>query len=94
MEIAKKNNMSADSLTTKKKDFLQSLVKLSGDFEEMNTSNSKFQNQAVEITLMPMFRLFQGKAGYDVIELYDTWHKGHYTTGILSLTYRPYLISD
>ncbi|MCX6242619.1 MAG: tetratricopeptide repeat protein [Bacteroidetes bacterium] len=94
MDIAKKNNLSTDSLTTKKKDFLQSLVKLSGDFEEMNTSNSKFQNQAVEIQLMPMFKLFQGKAGYDVIELYDTYHKDHYFTGILSLTYRPYLISD
>jgi len=94
MDIARKNNLSADSLTTRKKDFLQSLVKLSGDFEEMNTSNSKFQNQAVEIQLMPMFRLFQGKAGYDVIELYDTYHKGHYFTGILALTIHAYLISD
>ena len=40
MDFAKKNNMPADSLTTKKKDFLQSLVKLSGDVEEMNTGNS------------------------------------------------------
>ena len=94
MDIARKNNLSADSLTTKKKDFLQSLVKLSGDFEEMNTNNSKFQNQAVEIQLMPMFKLFQGRAGYDVIDLYDTYHKGHYFTGILSLTIHPYLISD
>ncbi|MCX6280898.1 MAG: tetratricopeptide repeat protein [Bacteroidetes bacterium] len=94
MDMARKNNMSADSLITKKKDFLQSLVKLSGDFEEMNTSNSKFQNQAVEITLMPMFSLFQGKAGYNMIELYDTYHKDHYVTGILSLTIHKELISD
>ena len=94
MDIAKKNNLSTDSLTTRKKDFLQSLVKLSGDFEEMNTNNSKFQNQAVDIQLMPMFKLFQGKAGYNVIDLYDTYHKGHYYTGILSLTIHPFLISD
>jgi tetratricopeptide (TPR) repeat protein len=94
MEIAQKNHLSADSLTTQKKDFLQSLVKLTGDFEEMNTSNSKFQNQQVEIQLIPMYRLFQGKAGYDLIDLYDTYRKGHYYSGILSFTLRTFLISD
>jgi tetratricopeptide (TPR) repeat protein len=94
MDLAHKNNMSTDSLTTSKKNFLESLVKLSGDFEEMNTNNSKFQNQSVDIQLMPMFSLFLGKAGYDQIELYDTYQKGHYFTGVLSLTGKTFLITD
>jgi tetratricopeptide (TPR) repeat protein len=94
MEIARKNNLSADSLSTTKKNFLQSLVKLSGDFEEMNTNNSKFQNQSVDIQLLPMFSLCLGKASYDLIELYDTYQKSHYFTGVLSLTSKTSLITD
>jgi tetratricopeptide (TPR) repeat protein len=83
-----------DSLTAGKKDYLKSLVSLTGDFEEMNTPASKFQNQSIDIQLLPMFHLIPGKTGYDRIYLYDTYQKKHYHTTILTLTNHAGLISD
>ena len=93
-EIAKKNHLSPDSLSAGKKDFLQSLIKLSGDFEEMNTINSKVQNQAIEIQLSPMYRVVTGNSGLDRIDLYDAYKKGVYPENIIRLTRFPELITD
>ncbi len=83
-----------DSLITGNKDYLKSLVSLTGDFEEMNTPGSKFQNQSVDIQLLPQFTLFSGKADYSLVYLYDTYRKQHYYTTIIALTNRESILSD
>lgn len=93
MEIGKKNHIDPATLASQK-NYLESLVKLSGDFEEMNTLNSKFQNQYIDIQLIPMFTLFLGKLNYDQISLYDTYKKDHYFTNIIALTNKPELLKD
>jgi tetratricopeptide (TPR) repeat protein len=91
--LAEKNNIHPDSLTTEKKSYLESLVKLSGDFEVMNSIESRFQNQPVEIRVLPVFRLFMGKAGFDSILFYDTWQRPHYPQSIISLSNHEELFS-
>jgi len=88
------NSNASDSLKHKKEDYLKSLVKLSGDFEEMNTLNSKFQNQYIEIDLIPMFKQFFGKADYALIYIYDAYQKPHYYQNLVILTNREELIHD
>ena len=83
-----------DSLTWKNKDHLQSLVKLSGDFEEMNTRSSKFQNQSIDIELTPIFKIFLWKTEYEKVLLYDAYYKNHYYVNIITLTNHPELIID
>lgn len=94
LELTRKNHMNPDSLKTERKDYLKSLVKLSGDFEEMNTLNSKIQNQSVDIQLKPMFSILLWKVDFGKVRLYDVYKKEHYFTNILSLTNEPGLISD
>jgi tetratricopeptide (TPR) repeat protein len=93
-EIGKKNHYNPDSLSNEKKDYLQSLVKLSGDFEEMNTMNGKFQNQPVSIELMPLFRVFPDKAPFSMLRLYDSFPKEHYPGNITRLTTHDELFTD
>jgi tetratricopeptide (TPR) repeat protein len=93
-ELGKKNHFNPDSLSTEKKDYLQSLVKLSGDFEEMNTMNGKFQNQPVSIELMPLFRFFPDKAPFGFLRLYDSYPKAHYHGNITRLTIHDELFTD
>ncbi|MDP4282621.1 MAG: tetratricopeptide repeat protein, partial [Bacteroidota bacterium] len=93
-DLARKNHLSTDSMSTKKKDFLQSLIKLSGDFEEMNTINGKIQNQSVDIHLLPMYRVFIGKTGFDKVEFYDSYGKKNYPQHIITLTRDPAVITD
>lgn len=87
MEIGERNHIDPASLA-EQKNYLESLVKLSGDFEEMNTINSKFQNQYIDIQLIPMYSLFLGKLNYDQISLYDTYQKDYYYTNILAFSNR------
>lgn len=94
VELGKKSHFNPDSLTTEKKDYLQSLVKLSGDFEEMNTANGKFQNQAVSIQLMPLFRFFSDKAPYIFLRFYDAYPKEHYHTNLQGFTTHDELFTD
>ena len=94
MELTRKNNLNPDSLKVERKDYLKSLVKLSGDFEEMNTMNSKLQNQSVDIQLKPMFNLLIWKTNFDKVKLYDVYQKEHYFTNILTLTNVTGLIPD
>jgi len=62
--IRKKSHYNPDSLTKEKKDYLQSLEKLSGDFEQMNSMTGKFQDQPVSIQLMPLFNFYFDKAHF------------------------------
>ncbi|NQV02401.1 MAG: tetratricopeptide repeat protein [Bacteroidia bacterium] len=94
LEAARRNQNRPDTLDFDEKNYLKNLIKLSGNFEEMNTMSSKFQNQYVDIQLSPLFNLFFGQAGYDQIELYDSYPKEHYFTSIISLANKPYLLSD
>lgn len=94
LEMSEKYHLTIDSLASGKDDYLQSLVKLSGDFEEMNTMNSKFQNQYVDIQLLPIFNTYLGKKTFDHILFYDTYQKKHYFTNIISFTHRTELLSD
>jgi len=94
MEAAARNQNRPDTLDFDEKNYLKNLIKLTGSFEEMNTLNSKFQNQYVDIQLSPVFNLFFGQAPYDKIELYDSYPRKHYYTSIISLANRPYLMSD
>ena len=94
LELGKKSHYNPDSLTTEKKDYLQSLVKLSGDFEEMNTANGKFQNQPVSIQLMPLFNFFFDKAPYALLRFYDTYPKEHYHSNIHGFTTHDELFTD
>jgi tetratricopeptide (TPR) repeat protein len=93
-ELGKKSHFNPDSLTTEKKDYLQSLVKLSGDFEEMNTANVKFQNQPVSIQLMPMYLFFFDKAPYPMLRFYDTYPKEQYHTNLHGFTTHDELFTD
>ncbi len=93
-EAAKRNENRPDTLDFDEKNHLKNLIKLTGNFEEMNTMSSKFQNQYVDIQLSPVFNLFFGQARYDQIELYDSYPKEHYYTSIISLANKPYLLSD
>jgi len=94
MDAAKRNENRPDTLDFDEKNHLKNLIKLTGNFEEMNTMTSKFQNQYVDIQLSPAFNLFFGQARYDQIELYDSYPKEHYYTSIISLSNKPYLLSD
>jgi tetratricopeptide (TPR) repeat protein len=69
-------------------------VKLSGDFEEMNTRTGKFQNQSIDIELKPMFSIFLWKAEYEKVLLYDAYNKNHYHFNIITLTNHPELFID
>ncbi|TRZ70209.1 MAG: hypothetical protein D4R97_08645 [Bacteroidetes bacterium] len=94
LELGKKSHFNPDSLTTEKKDYLQSLVKLSGDFEEMNTANGKFQNQPVSIQLMSLFRFFSDKAPFTLLRFYDTYPKEQYHTNLHGFTTHDELFTD
>jgi len=94
MDAVKRNQDRPDTLAFDEKNYLENLIKLTGNFEEMNTMMSKFQNQYVDIQLAPVFNLFFGQAQYDQIELYDSYPKEHYYTSIISLANRPYLQTD
>ena len=94
LELTRRNHLNPDSLQAGRKDYLKSLVKLSGDFEEMNTMNSKLQNQSIDIQLKPMFRILLWKADFGKIKLYDVYKKEHYFTNILTLTNESGLIRD
>jgi tetratricopeptide (TPR) repeat protein len=94
LELTRKNRLDPDSLKADRKDYLKSLVKLSGDFEEMNTMNSKLQNQSVDIQLKPLFNLFLWKVDFDKVRLCDVYKKEHYYTNILTLTNETGLIND
>ena len=93
-ELGKKNHFNSDSLTTEKKDYLQSLVKLSGEFEEMNTKNGKFQNQPVSIQLIPLYNFFFDKAPYALLRYYDSYSKDHYHSNIHGFTTHDELFTD
>jgi tetratricopeptide (TPR) repeat protein len=94
MELADKNHYNPDSLKAERKDYLKSLVKLSGDFEEMNTLNSKLQNQTVDIQLKPPYNILLWKTDFEKVRLYDVYKKDHYFTNILTFTNQPGLIGD
>ncbi len=94
MELSKKNPLTPDSVKTEKDSYLKSLVKLSGDFEEMNTLNSKFQNQPIDIELLPMFAVDIEKANLERSWLYDAYRKDHYFSNLIALTNRPELVND
>jgi tetratricopeptide (TPR) repeat protein len=94
MELTRKNHLDPDSLKTERKDYLKSLIKLSGDFEEMNTMNSKLQNQSVDIQLRPMFSLLLWKADFGKVKLEDVYPKKHYFANILTLSNEAGLIGD
>ena len=97
-ELAEKygqeNHFTPDSLTPEKKSYLQGLVDLSGDFEEMNSFSVKFQNQPVDIRLQPVFFLFTGQADLRFLYLYDAYEKKHYHAHILPFTNREELIRE
>ncbi len=92
--LGEKNRLTPDSLKYRKENYLQQLVKLSGDFEERNTRNTKFQNQYIEIELLPMFEIFLGKASLEDIRLYDVYQRGNYYTNILTLSNKRKVIED
>jgi tetratricopeptide (TPR) repeat protein len=94
LEISEKDPVHPDKLSDDKKSYLESIVKMSGDFEEMNTTTSKFQNQFIDIQLREMFYIFTGKAPFDRIRLYDTYGKQHYPSNIIMLSNVPGLASD
>jgi len=94
LELGEKNRLTPDSLKYRKENYLQKLVKLSGDFEERNTLNSKFQNQYLEIELLPMFNVFLGKASLDKIRLYDVFPNKNYFSNIITLTNNKEIWND
>ena len=94
LELAKANRLDPDSLKADRKDYLKSLVKLSGDFEQMNTMTGKVQNQSVDIQLRPVFVILLWKADFGKIRAYDVYRKEHYFTNILTLTNESGLIGD
>ncbi len=93
-ELGKKNHYNPDSLSREKRDYLQSLEKLSGDFEQMNTMTAKFQNQPVSIHLMPLFNFFFDKAPYTLQRFYDTYTKQHYHSNLQGFTTHDELLTD
>jgi tetratricopeptide (TPR) repeat protein len=92
--LVKQNRLDPDSLRAGSRDYLKSLVRLSGDFEEMNAMSSKIQNQAVDIRLKPMFSILIWKADFGKTRLYDVYQKSNYPVTILWLTNETGLISD
>jgi len=94
LELGGKNHFNPDSLKLKKKDYYESLTKLSGDFEVMNASSNKLQNQTIEIKPLPVFDVFLGRADFDKVRLYDAYHKQYYYTHIVVLTNIRDLMSD
>jgi tetratricopeptide (TPR) repeat protein len=94
MELSKKNRLAPDSLKWKREDYLKSLIKLTGDFEEINTINRKFQNQPADIDLSPLFNIFPGRVDYEKTRLYDAYQKPHYYSNIIVLTNIPEMITD
>lgn len=94
LELGKKSHFNPDSLSSEKKNYLESLVKLSGDFEEMNTSGGKFQNQPVSIQLIPLFRIIFDKTPYSLVRFYDAFPKEHYHTNLHGFTTHEELFTD
>jgi tetratricopeptide (TPR) repeat protein len=94
LELTRKNHLDPDSLKAERKDYLKKLVKLSGDFEEMNSMSSKLQNQAIDIRMKPMFSILVWKADFGKVRLYDVYKKTHYPANILTLTNQHGVISD
>jgi tetratricopeptide (TPR) repeat protein len=94
VELAEKNHFNPDSLKSKRKDYFESLTKLSGDFDVMNTTNSKLQNQPVEIQPLPVFDVFLGRADFDKVRLYDAYKKKYYYMHIVVFTNISGLMSD
>ncbi|MEI6436210.1 MAG: tetratricopeptide repeat protein, partial [Bacteroidota bacterium] len=94
LELSRKNHLDPDSLKAERKDYLKNLVKLSGDFDEMNSMNSKLQNQAINIQPKSMFSILLWKADFGKVRLYDAYKKTHYPANILTLTNQPGVISD
>ncbi len=94
MNLKKKSQFAPDSLKSVKENYLKSLVKLSGEFEEMNTRNSKFQNQYIQIELFPIYNIYLGKPDYNKIRLYDAYQRGHYYMNVLMLTNHIELVHD
>jgi tetratricopeptide (TPR) repeat protein len=94
LELTRKNHLNPDSLKSERKDYLKSLVKLSGDFEEMNTLNSKLQNQSVDIQLKPVYHIILWKTDFDKVKLYDVYKKEHYFTNILAFTNQTGVVGD
>lgn len=86
LELGRRHTADSDSLGPGKKDYLKSLVKLSGDFEAMNTPAAKIQNQPVDIQLRPMYSLLLWKADFGKVRLYDAYGKAHYHDNILIMT--------
>jgi tetratricopeptide (TPR) repeat protein len=94
MELTQRNHLDPDSLKAERKDYLKNLTKLSGDFEQMNALSSKLQNQAIDITLKPMFNMLIWKADFGKVKLYDVYRKTHYPVNILTLTNQQHVIAD
>ena len=94
MEVAAKDPIHPDKLSDEKKSYLESIMKMSGDFEEMNTPGSKFQNQFIDIQLRDMYYVFTGKAPFEKIRLFDTYGKLHYPQHLIALSNLPGLMSD
>jgi len=93
-EVAAKDPVYPEKLTDETKAYLKDLSKMSGDFEEMNTTASKFQNQVVDIRLQEMYSIFTALASFDQIRFYDTYGKPYYPSHIISLTNKTGLASD
>lgn len=94
LRLGERNRVHPDSLALGNKDYLQGLTKLSGDFEEMNTQTGKLQNQRVDVQLIPLFHLFQGRSDFDKLRLYDAYQKPFYHSHIVTLTNHPEIIND
>ncbi len=93
-ELTEKNHYNPDSLKAERKDYLKSLVKLSGDFEEMNTQNSKLQNQTIDIQLKPVFSILLWRTDFEKVLLYDVYKKKHYFTTVVTFANQSGLIGD
>jgi len=94
MKLYEKNHILPDSLPPEKIDYMKSLVSLSGDFEEMNTMESTFQNQPITIQFLSSFKPFPGRAPYNELRFYDAFAKSHYISHLITLTNHDALWSD
>ena len=94
MELASKDPLRPENLSGEKKSYLESIVKMSGEFEEMNTQSSKFQNQFIDIQLRDLFQVVNGKVPFEQIRLYDTYGKQHYPSHIIAFSGQPNLLGD
>ncbi|MGE5424421.1 MAG: tetratricopeptide repeat protein, partial [Syntrophothermus sp.] len=93
-ELRKINQLTPDSIRKSKENYLKSLVKLSGDFNDMNTLNSKFQNQDLKIDLMPMYREVNGRADFESMQVYDAYRKKNYYTHFIILSTQDSPMND